>query len=44
MNLRLMLCFLRLLSFLLLDYAGGGTEIFTDGRSIIFWWKASSFG
>ena len=25
-------------------YAGGGTEIFTDGRSSIFWWKASSFG
>ena len=26
------------------NYAGGGTEIFTDGRSSIFWWKASSFG
>src|SRR5437899_3029673 len=25
-------------------YAGGGTETFTDGRSSIFWWKASSFG
>ena len=28
----------------LVDYAGGGTETFTDGRSSIFWWKASSFG
>ena len=26
------------------SYAGGGTETFTDGRSSIFWWKASSFG
>jgi len=26
------------------DYAGGGTEIFTEGRSSIFWWKASSLG
>jgi hypothetical protein len=25
-------------------YAGGGTEIFTEGRSSIFWWNASSFG
>src|SRR4029079_14257329 len=25
-------------------YAAGGTEIFTEGRSSIFWWKASSFG
>jgi len=25
-------------------YAVGGTEIFTDGRSSIFWWKASSLG
>ena len=33
---------LRLMKFL--RYAGGGTEIFTDGRSSIFWWKASSFG
>ena len=27
-----------------LCYAGGGTEIFTEGRSSIRWWKASSFG
>jgi hypothetical protein len=25
-------------------YAGGGTEILTEGRSSIFWWNASSFG
>ncbi len=25
-------------------YAAGGTEIFTEGRSSIFWWNASSFG
>jgi hypothetical protein len=25
-------------------YAAGGTETFTEGRSSIFWWKASSFG
>src|SRR6516162_2309554 len=24
--------------------AGGGSEIFTEDRSSIFWWKASSFG
>ena len=26
------------------DYAGGGTEILTEGRVSIFSWKASSFG
>jgi hypothetical protein len=26
------------------DYAAGGTEIFTEGRSSIFLLKASSFG